>query len=413
MQVTLLTKALLKKYKYTNMIFVFLIACSTALSIALISQERSLRQSSAIVANKMPVTVTAKGSSLDMLLLTSYLKAPSYAPDMIPKEQLIQMLQEKDAVFVAPFGFGDHYQGYPIIGTIKEWTDYISCIGGDSVKTCLAQNNNLASGSNFISMGSAVIGADVDLKLGQVFAANHGESNEYTHAGFPLRVTGRMKPSGTAWDRAILVPIEQVWYTHGLPSGHSRKNHGKLGPPFDVEFLSSVPAVFMGSYKPFALRSKYNNQHIMAFSAGNVLPRLYAIMGDIRGLFSILTLLTQIMVCAAIISAVLILLKLFQKNIGILRAIGAPQKYVFATLWSYMISLLLMGSILGFAMGYGIAKLISHYIAQKVGIAMIVTIGYSELMLIAMFLVISSLISTVPAIIAMGKSPIESLRNHT
>ncbi len=410
MQVTLLTKALLKKYKYTNMIFIFLIACSTALSIALISQERSLRQSSAVVANKMPVTITAKGSALDMLLLTSYLQTPAYAPEMIPKEQFINILNEPEAEFVAPFGFGDNYNGHLIIGTIKEWVDYVSCIGDETVKTCLAQKDNLALGSNFISIGSAVIGADVNLKIGQVIAASHGEAGEHTHTGFPLRITGKMKPSGTAWDRAILTPIEHVWYTHGLPRGHSSKNLDKLGPPFDADFLSSVPAVFVGSYKPFMLRSKYNNQHVMAFSAGSVLPRLYTIMGDIRNLFSVLTLLTQIMVCAAIISAVLILLKLFQKNIGILRAIGAPQKYIFATLWSYMISLLLMGAILGFAMGYGIAWLISYYIEQKIGITMIVTIGKSEVILVALFLVIGSLISMIPAIFAMGKAPIESLR---
>lgn len=418
MQPYLFIKALFKKYYYTNILFIILIAFSVALSVAVTSQERSIRQSSAQVANKMPVTVTALGSPIDMLLMTSYLQMPTYAPEMLPKEKFIEILNEPDAVFVAPLGFGDNYAGYAIVGTTAELADYLSCIGNESVNHCLNIENNLSVGSNFTAMGQAVIGADVALNLGAVITPIHGTEETDTaeevytaHGAFPIRIVGRMKPSGTPWDRAILVPIEQVWRTHGLPNGHDINQQSALGTPFDEKYLASVPAVFVASSQPFAIRNKYNSGESMALSAGSVLPRLYSIMGDIRNLLSVLTLLTQIMVSAAIVSGILVLLRLFQRNIGILRALGAPQKYIFTTLWGYTFTLMCIGSISGLILGYTIATVLSRYIAQQTGIAMVTQIGVNEIILVLIFLVIASLVAFIPALILMKKNPVTILRS--
>ena len=36
-----------------------------------------------------------------------------------------------------------------------------------------------------------------------------------------MTIVGRMRPTGTPWDRAIVVPIEYNWSVHGLGTGHA------------------------------------------------------------------------------------------------------------------------------------------------------------------------------------------------
>ena len=46
----------------------------------------------------------------------------------------------------------------------------------------------------------------------------HGtaEDGGQTHTELAYRIVGRLKPTGTSWDRAILVPIQAVWHIHGM-----------------------------------------------------------------------------------------------------------------------------------------------------------------------------------------------------
>ncbi len=39
--------------------------------------------------------------------------------------------------------------------------------------------------------------------------------------GIWICMVGRLKPTGTPWDRAIITPIEYNWMVHGLGTGHA------------------------------------------------------------------------------------------------------------------------------------------------------------------------------------------------
>ena len=82
-----------------------------------------------------------------------------------------------------------------------------------------------------------------------------------------ITVVGRMKPTGSPWDRAVTIPVEQVWMQHHLPSGHEPAAQ-HLGPPFDAAYTPGIPmAVLQVSdlATAYKLRSAYNNKESMAF----------------------------------------------------------------------------------------------------------------------------------------------------
>ena len=95
-----------------------------------------------------------------------------------------------------------------------------------------------------------------------------------------------MAPTGTPWDRSILIPVETVWETHGLANGHAPSDEGRIGPPFDAEHFPGTPAVVVRAselWANYALRSEFTlDGETMAFFPGTVLSNLYIVMGDVR-----------------------------------------------------------------------------------------------------------------------------------
>jgi putative ABC transport system permease protein len=84
----------------------------------------------------------------------------------------------------------------------------------------LAGGGALAQGENFRRLDEVVLDADVPLALGDAFHPTHGAlplPAAEEHAGFSYRAVGRLPRLGNPWDRAIVAPIEAVWWVHSLP----------------------------------------------------------------------------------------------------------------------------------------------------------------------------------------------------
>lgn len=186
-----------------------LIALSVGLCVTVTLQERALRLGSARAAEKFDLVVGAAGSETQLTLSTVFLQA---APlPLMPGDVLARLSADPRVSLAAPVGFGDSFEGYPIAGTTTALVSSISPA--------------LAEGKMFAKLGEAVIGSDVDLALGNGIKPLHGtlESGGHTHTEGTYTVTGRMAPTGTAWDRAILVPIRAVWQIHGM---EAHEDHG-------------------------------------------------------------------------------------------------------------------------------------------------------------------------------------------
>ena len=123
----------------------------------------------------------------------------------------------------APIAFGDVVRGYPW------WAPqpHLPRVG--------AASSHPRAGC-FAGEGEAVIGAGVRLRMGETVVPSHAlvghgapfgvegkDEAMHRHAGVRYAVVGRLPRLGSAWDNAILVPIESVWETHGLGNGHARR----------------------------------------------------------------------------------------------------------------------------------------------------------------------------------------------
>lgn len=402
--------ACLWRFRWTAVAFTVLVAAGVSLSVALVSQERALRTGSARAADRFDLIVAAPGSQTDALLTSVFLRPG--APRLLAPEVTSRLLNDRSAVFAAPLAFGDSYRGAPIVGTTAALIAHLA--------------DGLAEGRIFAARTEAVVGAASRLAIGATFRPAHGvhDDEDDDHAaeapadrhehGATLTVVGRMKPTGSPWDRAIAVPVELVWVLHSLPDGHPPGTEA-IGPPFAPERTPGIPAAVMRPESiaaAYRLRSAYTTSESMAFFPAEALRSLYSVLGDMRRLMSLLALVTQALVLLAIMASVLILFRLLSPQFVTLRALGAPRRYIFAVAWGFTAVLVFAGTLLGLAGGYGLSFAISRWLAHDTGFALSPTIGAAEIAIAAGVLAIGLALAIFPAWSMQRRPLAEALADH-
>ncbi|MBG6079219.1 putative ABC transport system permease protein [Rubrivivax gelatinosus] len=400
----------LRRNRLLAAVTVLLVALAVAVGVAVISQERALRQGSARAADDFDLIVGAPGSPTQLVLSTVYLQLQ--ALPLLDGAVLARAASAPGVAYAAPIAFGDHWQGHPVVGTVAAFASR----GGTLAP---------AEGRLFQHRGEAVVGAAVPAALGAALRPAHGLHDEDgedddEHAGHDphhahelnYTVVGRLPPRHNAWDRAILVPVEDVWALHGLPGGHA-DGDDHLGPPWAAEHLPGVPAL---AIKPasvaaaYTLRSQFRTPQSVALFPAEVLNELYLLLGNVRDLMALLALATQVLVVAAVLVVLLVGFLARQRQFAVLRAIGAGRGYVFAVVWIEVAALILAGALAGAALGYAGSLGLSAALAQRTGFALPATLGAAELRLVAGLVVAGLLIALLPAAQAFRRPIAAGLR---
>lgn len=421
-----------------SVVVVLLVALATALGVAVTLQERSLRLGSARAADKFDLVVGAAGSETQLVLSSVFLQA---APLPLVSGEVLHALSEDPRVsWAAPVAFGDSFNGYPLVGTT----------------TTLISNTTpgFSEGAMFAAEGEAVIGAAVQLRIGDEVKPMHGNAGEggHTHTELAYHVVGRLKPTNTPWDRAILVPVQAVWHIHGLGSegeGHDHDHASEdVGAPaaggassaeaehhdeedgdghhhggidadaplvetFD-EHMPGLPAILV---KPktigdaYKLRQEYRAETTLAVFPGEVLTRLYATLGDAKLVLSAVSVGAQVLVAAALLLVTILHVGQRRRQIGALRAFGAPRLAVFGIVWSELFLLVLAGIGIGYLIGYGAAVFIANLLTAQSGVVLPVSFARPDLWQAGWMLAFGAFLATLPAWLAYRQSPASALRS--
>lgn len=404
-----LVRAMLQRDWGTSLIFVLLIALSVGVAGAITAQERALIDGSARAAEKFDLVVAAPGSQTDLLLKVVFLDPGSV--ELLQGEPLKRLLSEPRAEFVAPIGFGDSYEGDPVVGTIPVLVDHLADGGPE--------------GRVFDSIGEAVVGAASPLAVGNSFQVTHGHGEEAflgDHHAQTLTVVGKLPPLGSPWDRAVLVPIEFVWEVHGLPDGHAAPPAGtdhdhageRIGPPFDLERVPGIPAAIVkprSFAEAYGLRNEWRTTETTAFFPAEVLVDLYELLGDMRQVMSWLAIGTDALLVAAVLAGMLILMRLYRGRFAILRALGASRFYVFAVAWTFGFALIATGAVAGLGVALILTEIVSRIFEASTGMALDAYVGVTELQLVGAVALLGAALAVVPALLVYRQPVIGALRD--
>ncbi|TNB49198.1 FtsX-like permease family protein [Martelella lutilitoris] len=444
----------LKRLWAGSFVIVLLIALATALGVTITLQERALRLGSARASEKFDLVIGAPGSETQLVLSSVFLQ-PSDLP-LMDGDLLPELNADPRVAWAAPIGFGDSYAGYPIVGTTTALIE--------------ATVPGFAEGGIFLHEGDAVIGSAVDLTVGSEIKPMHGtaETGGHTHTELAYHVTGKAEPTGTPWDRAILVPIQAVWHIHGLGQDHdheAEETHGddhqneaaadapadhhdddadahedihhhdgddhaadehdehdhesaEAAAPIDEHWhrgeTPGLPAILV---KPksiadaYRLRQEYREADgTVAVFPAEVLTRLYATLGDARQVLTAIAIGAQVLVAAALMLVTVIHVSQRRREIGALRAFGAPRGAVFAIVWVELFSLVGLGIAIGYGAGFIAARMISQSIMAERGVNMPVGFVGSDIASALVLLVVAALLAALPALLAYRQPPASALK---
>ena len=416
-------------------VMVLLVALATALGVAVTLQERALRLGSARAADRFDLVIGAAGSETQLVLSSVFLQ-PSPLP-LMSGEILAKLNADPRVSWAAPVGFGDSFLGHPIVGT--------------TTKLIAGTTPGLSAGAIFAHEGEAVVGAGVDLAIGSEVKPMHGtvETGGETHKEIAYRVVGKLKPTGTPWDRAILVPVQAVWHLHGLGAhddhddddhdhdhdrtaaaapGHDAEaehhdehdhHHGHVDAdaPVNEAFTQETPGLPAILVKPrtiadaYRLRQEYRSGATLAVFPGEVLTKLYATLGDAKFVLAAVSAGSQVLVAAALLLVSLIHVGQRRRQIGALRAFGAPRMAVFSIVWSELFGLVAIGIGLGFTLGYTGARLIGQAFTAQTGVILPVGFAVEDWRIAALLLLLAALFAAIPALLAYRQSPAQALRS--
>ncbi|NTE85009.1 ABC transporter permease [Agrobacterium rubi] len=407
----------LKRLWAGSLVVVLLVSLATALGVTVTLQERALRLGTARAADKFDLVIGAAGSETQLVLSSVFLQA---APlPLVSGETLASLVKDPRIAWAGPVGFGDSFAGYPIVGTT---TSLINNTSGGFLE-----------GQGFADGEDAVIGSAVDLPLGADIKPMHGTAEEggHTHTEIVYHVQGRLKPTGTPWDRAILVPISSVWHIHGMEAHEEGHDHAHEGHEHAAEeheahaheegglnesFTAETPGVPAILVKPktiadaYKLRQQYRQGNTLAVFPGEVLTKLYATLGDARQVLSVVAIGAQGLVGASLILVTLTHIVQRRKQIGALRAFGAPRSSISLIVWTELFALFAVGIALGFAIGFAAAKIITGMLVAKSGVVMPVEFARADATQAAVLLIVAAGLAILPAWLAYRQSPAEALR---
>jgi putative ABC transport system permease protein len=292
------------------------------------------------------VVVGAKGSPLQLILSGVFqIDTPT---GNVPLADVQTLQANPQVAKLIPISMGDSFKGYRIIGTTP---DYVSHYAGV-----------MASGALWQAPMQAVLGAkvarDTGLRVGDSFVGSHGlGGGGHAHGQTPYAVTGVLAPSGSVMDRLILTATESVWRVHEKDTALDAADQKILEEEREVtlaliQYRSPLAAVTF-------LRFINTSTNMQAASPALEVSRLLGLIGIgadvLRAFAGVLLLTAGLGVFIALWSAV----RERRADLALLRMLGAAPRQLAALLWCEALWLALLATLLGLALGQGVAALLA------------------------------------------------------
>jgi putative ABC transport system permease protein len=387
----------LKAKPLNTLLNIILLALGIAVITILLLFSNQLKEKISDNTKGIDLVVGAKGSPLQLILCNIFhIDFPTgniklYEADRLAKHRLV-----KSAI---PLALGDSYQNFRIIGTNRQYTELYKA--------------ELASGDWWNADMEVVVGSKaaelLKLKEGNTFESSHGLTKEGSaHEAHPFVVKGILKKTNSVIDNLIFTNISSIWSVHDehadeKPKVDSISNPSRLVPSADAsDSTKEITSILIKYRNPIAalqLPRFINSQSSMqAASPSFEAARLFSILGvgveAISGFAYVIIFISALSIFIALYNS----LKERQYDLAIMRSMGSSKSKLFIATLMEGVTLTLLGSIIGLALGHGVLYLFTVLVeeSQKTGISAMI-FYVEEIYLLAGSIVLGIVCSLIPA----------------
>lgn len=368
MRISLIVKAELLRSKTLLISVGLILALAFSLSAATMMTERMIKESTVRAAESFDLIIGAKNNSTALLFGTVFLRDESLP--RVPAEIMSELKKSRGIEWFAPMTIGDRAGEAPIVGT----TESLATFGGKVP---------LRSGRMFVHSYEALAGAASGYKVGDRFFTTHGRSpgnrHEHRETG-EISVVGVLSPTGTPWDKAVLVPIEYSYEAHGFPLSGVRLLE------LSDEALKKLPGFSAVVVKPksvsdaYRLHAKFNKttfqDHKKNFVptngifTGEVLISLFSVLDSAGKALTLVNLLTLVLGLIVALASGWIISALRADSFAQLRLLGAPSSYIRKVIFSLVLITVTAALVFGYFLAIAEAEICAYWLSRETGIVM-------------------------------------------
>lgn len=371
------------------------ISLSVALFVGVAKTKEAVRDAFSGAISRVDLIVGPRTGTTSLLLYSVFhVGSPTHTVSMRSVEYA-RSLAEVD--WVVPFSLGDGFKGFPVVGTEKEFFNHY--------KVRDRQDIEFAVGKSFSVDNEAVIGSEVAqtlaLTVGSKIVLSHGHTEDgdgfEKHEEHPFSVAGILKVTGTPVDKSVYVSMVGMGEIHrGLieeanlasegdqhnDQPHDDDHHHEDGSYAESNGKLNVLAVngfFLGAknrMEALNLQRKlnlYEGDALLAILPGMAMAELWKNLGIFERALSIVSFCVVIAGILGLFVSLYILSGQRQREIMVLRAVGAGPGAVFALLAGEAVVLVLAGITVGAGLMYGGLVVLAPWIEKRFSITLMVS----------------------------------------
>jgi putative ABC transport system permease protein len=290
----------------------------------------------------------ARGSKLQLVLnAVFHLEA---SPGNLSAQDFEAVRRHPAIKAAIPIAVGDNYYGWRIVGTTLPLFD---------VEYLPGKKYSVRAGGRLFEEGKreAVIGAlaarKLKLGVGDTFQPYHGlafdaaAKHEETYT-----IVGALEPTGTPVDRVIWIPLSGVQ----TMAGHDPRTATDVSAVL-VQLRAASAGVMLDT-----MINKQGNKMTFAYPIGTIVAELFNKIGWFDRVLTLVAWLVAAVAAGSVFVSIYNSMSARQRDIAILRALGARRRTVFGAVIGEAAAIGLLGAAVGFGvfalLAFGVASII-------------------------------------------------------
>lgn len=299
----------------------------------------------------------ARGSKLQLVLNAIFHLEAS--PGNIPAADAEAIRRHPMVKTAIPIAVGDNLRGFRLVGTVPELFTQVEYAPG--------RRFSVEPGGALFAPDArqAVVGSfaaqRLGLRVGSTFRPFHGLTFDpkSEHAEI-FTVTGVLAPTNTPADRVIWIPLRGLQ----MMSGH------------DPKAATDVSAVLLQLRAPtggFMLDMMYNkqgNRLTFAYPVGAIVAELFGKIAWFDQVLALVAYLVALVAAASVLASIYNSMSARQRDLAILRALGARRRTVFGAVLAEAVAIGTLGSLLGFAVYAALFSGVAQVIRAQTGVVL-------------------------------------------
>ncbi|GHG73918.1 peptide ABC transporter permease [Alishewanella longhuensis] len=330
--------------KATALMTLLSLTISLVLLLGIDHIRKEARNSFTNTVSGTDLIVGARSGQLNLLLYSVFRIGNATAN--VSWQTYERIAKHPQIAWTIPLSLGDSHRGYRVLGTNQSYFEHYRYANQQSLQ--------FAEGSPFAGVYDAVLGAEVAKQLGYTLgqeitlAHGIGAVSFSEHKDKPFTITGILAPTGTPVDQTVHVSLEGIEAIHidwqqGAPMpGRQVSAEQALEMDLTPKAITAFMVGLNSRMATFVVQRQINEfrgEPLSAILPGVALAELWQMLGMVENMLLLITLLVLVAGLIGMMTTLLASMRERQREVAILRAVGANPWYLF---WLIQLEVLLL-----------------------------------------------------------------------